>query len=84
MTDCEDASVRPHAASLSRIVREHIVDDAPDDCDDVMESIPRSPGWVRVLFCGAALVVTWMLIFMGTGWLVAVLLHAFSRARVAS
>jgi hypothetical protein len=40
---------------VSSAIDEHLVADAPDDYDEVMEKVPVAPGWVRVLALVAAL-----------------------------
>jgi hypothetical protein len=53
------------------------VADAPADYDEVVETVPLAPGWVRVLVFVSALVLSWTLII-----LVAVTVrHAASKPR---
>ena len=52
------------ANRLSHVVSEHIVADAPPDHDDVMATIPRSPGWVRALLGVSAAIGLWTLIIV--------------------
>ena len=49
---------------LSRAIREHIVDDAPLDLDEVMSKVPRSAGWVRALALVSALGGLWTIIIL--------------------
>lgn len=49
---------------LSQAISEHVVADAPPDHDEVMATIPRSPGWVSALFGGSAVSGIWMLIIL--------------------
>jgi hypothetical protein len=52
------------ANRLSHALREHIVVDAPPDHDEIMATIPRSPGWVRALIGVSAVIGLWTLIIL--------------------
>lgn len=47
---------------VSKAVSEHLVADAPDDYDEILETVPVASGRVRVLVLLAAVVVSWALI----------------------
>jgi hypothetical protein len=49
---------------LSQAISEHVVADAPPDHDEVMATIPRSPGWVCALVGASAVIGLWTLIFL--------------------
>jgi hypothetical protein len=44
----------PVADLLSQAIREHVVADAPPDLDELMATVPRSPGWVGAVFGASA------------------------------
>jgi hypothetical protein len=52
------------ANRLAQALSEHIVADAPPDHDEVMATIPRSPGWVCALVGASAVIGLWTLIFL--------------------
>jgi hypothetical protein len=54
----------PVADLLSQAIREHVVADAPPDLDELMATVPRSPGWVGAVFGASAVVGLWTLIFL--------------------
>lgn len=68
-----------HAAS--RAIKEHLVADAPADYDEVMESVPVAPGWVRLLIFVAALVFSWALIVLLVVGLVIAVCHNASKPK---
>ena len=55
---------RAIANLLSQAISEHVVADAPPDHDEIMATIPRSPGWVSALFGASAVTGMWMLIIL--------------------
>ena len=52
------------ADRLSQAVSEHLVADAPPDHDEVMATIPRAPGRVRLLVAASAVIGLWTLIIL--------------------
>lgn len=53
---------RPLRDLVSKAIAEHLVGDAPDDYDEVMQAVPVASGRIRVLVFLAALAISWALI----------------------
>ena len=59
-----EADRKAIANLLSRAISEHVVADAPPDHDEVMATIPRSPGWVCALLGASSVIGLWTIIFL--------------------
>lgn len=53
---------RPLRDLVAKAIAEHLVGDAPDDYDEVMQTVPVASGRVRVVVFLAALAFSWALV----------------------